>query len=78
MRYAVIDSGPIIKGVRLESLKAEHLVTVPEVLSEIRDKRAREMLATLPVELETREPSHEALEQSETHHSNLERGRWAA
>ena len=37
------------------------LVTVPEVLKEIRDRQARQMLASLPVELTTREPSSEAL-----------------
>ena len=38
LRYAVIDSGPLIKGLRLETLNAEVLVTVPEVLSELRDE----------------------------------------
>ena len=61
MKYAVVDSGPLIRGLRLEALGAERLVTVPEVLGEIRDKRARHTLATLPVELETREPSDEAI-----------------
>ena len=62
MKYAVVDSGPLIKGVRLELLRAERLVTVPQVLSEIRDKHARQMLEALPVELETREPSDEAID----------------
>ena len=61
LRFAVVDSGPLIKGVRLETLNADALVTVPEVLREIRDRRARDMLASLPVELETREPSGEAM-----------------
>ena len=61
LAYAVVDSGPLIKGVRLETLNADALVTVPEVLLEIRDRQARQMLATLPVELTTREPSGEAL-----------------
>ena len=61
MKYAVVDTGVLIKGVRLESLGAERLVTIPEVLSEVRDKHARHMLATLPVELETKEPSDEAI-----------------
>ena len=61
LSYAVIDSGPLIKGVRLETLNADALVTVPEVLREIRDRQARQMLASLPVELTTREPSGEAL-----------------
>ena len=61
LKYAVVDSGPLIKGVRLETLNADGLVTVPEVLKEIRDRQARQMLASLPVELTTREPSSEAL-----------------
>ena len=62
LRYAVVDSGPLIKGLRLETLNADVLVTVPEVLSELRDRATRQMLATLPVELTTREPSSEALD----------------
>ena len=62
LAYAVVDSGPLIRGLRLETLNAERLVTVPEVLREIRDQRTRQMLESLPVELETREPSHEAME----------------
>ena len=62
LKYAVIDSGPLIKGLRLETLNADVLVTVPEVLGELRDRNTRQMLANLPVELTTREPSSEALE----------------
>ena len=61
MRFLVVDSGPLIKGIRLERIDAERFVTVPEVLSEIRDKQTRALLETLPVELETREPSDEAM-----------------
>ena len=61
MKYLVVDSGPLIKGVRLERIEAEHYVTVPEVMLEIRDRQARQLLSTLPVELETREPSEEAI-----------------
>lgn len=61
MKYAVVDSGPIIRGARLDRLGAENLVTIPEVLSEIRDKHARQMLETMPAELNVREPSSEAV-----------------
>ena len=61
LTYAVVDSGPLIKGVRLETLNADTLVTVPEVLHELRDRHTRQMIASLPVELQTREPSGEAL-----------------
>ena len=61
MRFLVVDSGPIIRGARIEQMGAERLVTIPEVLSEIRDEQARARLAALPCELEVREPSEEAL-----------------
>ncbi|CAN0172721.1 unnamed protein product, partial [Laminaria digitata] len=35
--------------------------TVPEVVSEIRDKKARQHLESLPFELKLREPSDEAM-----------------
>lgn len=61
MKYLVVDSGPIIKGTKVESLGAETIVTVPEVLKEIRDRQARHVLETLPVEILTKEPSDEAI-----------------
>ena len=61
MKYLVIDSGPLIKGVRLERFGAERYVTVPEVLGELRDSQARALLESLPFELELREPSDEAI-----------------
>ena len=56
MKYLVVDSGPLIKGVRLERFGAERYVTVPEVLGELRDSQARALLESLPFELELREP----------------------
>ncbi|KAI8816098.1 Nin one binding Zn-ribbon like-domain-containing protein [Fimicolochytrium jonesii] len=56
----VVDSAPLIKGTPLFHL-AERFVTIPEVLAEIRDKRARQGLTTLPFDLETRVPSEEAV-----------------
>ena len=47
LKYAVIDSGPLIKGLRLETLNADVLVTVPEVLGELRDRNTRQMLADM-------------------------------
>ena len=40
MKYLVVDSGPVIRGARLERFGAEQLVTVPEVLREVRDPAA--------------------------------------
>ena len=42
VKYLVLDTGALIKGqgYRLASL-AEHFVTIPEVIAEVRDPRAR-------------------------------------
>ncbi|RQM13911.1 hypothetical protein DD237_006023 [Peronospora effusa] len=56
----VIDSGAIIKGTNLAVL-AENFWTVPDVLDEIRDKKSRAILERLPFNLQTREPSAEAM-----------------
>lgn len=57
---AVVDTNAIIAGVQLHTL-AEQLVTVPEVLAELRDAKSRQALDTLPCRLHTREPSEESL-----------------
>ncbi|KAJ3001620.1 Nin1 binding protein, partial [Thoreauomyces humboldtii] len=56
----IIDSAPLIKNTPISHL-ATRFVTIPEVVSEIRDKAARENLARLPYDLETRVPSDESL-----------------
>lgn len=63
-RYLIVDSGPIIRRTALNSLwkKAEQFYTVPAVLQEIRDAKAREHLDSLPFELKAREPSKEAVQ----------------
>jgi len=57
---AVIDTNAIVKGFRLERF-AEEAVTIPEVLTEVKDKQARHTLATLPFELKVLEPDVEAM-----------------
>lgn len=56
----VVDSAPLIQGQPLVHL-ADRFITIPEVLREIRDRQARQNLAVLPFELETRAPSEESL-----------------
>ena len=58
-RALVIDSGPIIKLTGVSSLRdrADAFYTVPAVLGEIRDAKARQHLDTLPFVIETRDPS---------------------
>mmetsp|Transcript_23516 Transcript_23516/g.63731 ORF Transcript_23516/g.63731 Transcript_23516/m.63731 type:complete len:504 (+) Transcript_23516:21-1532(+) len=61
MKYLVVDAGPLIKGARLEVADAERYITVPEVLREIRDRQARSGLQLLPFDIDTKEPSDEAM-----------------
>jgi len=61
MKFLVVDSGPIIRGARIETMGAERLVTIPEVLSELRDEQTRARIAAMPFELEVREPSDESI-----------------
>jgi hypothetical protein len=59
MKCLILDSNAFIRGYGLANLckKAEHLVTIDEVIDEIRDSKAKETLLNLPFELETRTPS---------------------
>lgn len=60
LEYLVIDSNAIIRGLGLDLYgKAKHIVTIPEVLAEIRDSKAKEQLERLPFELEFKNPSPE-------------------
>ncbi|GBG90588.1 hypothetical protein CBR_g50931 [Chara braunii] len=61
IKTLVVDTNAIVKGVRLDRLGAEDVVTIREVLEEIRDREARRMIATLPFDLQCREPSDESL-----------------
>jgi RNA-binding protein NOB1 len=62
-RALVVDSGPIIRQTGLTSLRGRALAyyTVPAVLAEIRDAKARTHLQQLPFELVPREPSAEGI-----------------
>lgn len=58
--YLVIDSNAIIRGHGLELFtKGKKIVTIPEVLAEIRDSKAKEHLERLPFEIELKNPSME-------------------
>jgi len=60
VRHLVVDSGAIIKEVPLHDL-ADNLWTIPDVIQEIKDRRARHVLESLPKRLQLREPSAEAI-----------------
>lgn len=55
----VVDSGALIKTSPLEKW-SPYLVTVKEVLTEVRDENARSRLQVLPYELHFKEPSQQA------------------
>jgi RNA-binding protein NOB1 len=59
-RVLVLDAAPLIKQTPLYHL-AERLVTLPDVLSEVRDEQAREALRRLPIPIELLHPSEEAV-----------------
>jgi RNA-binding protein NOB1 len=59
--FLVLDAGAIIRGHGLNLFKnTKTIVTVHEVLAEIRDSKARDLLMSLPYEIEERTPSAEA------------------
>ncbi|KAI8111419.1 hypothetical protein M9435_003920 [Picochlorum sp. BPE23] len=60
---AVIDANAIIQRNGLLNLKQNYdtIVTIPQVLHEIRDSESRQALASLPFTIETREPSEESM-----------------
>ena len=57
---AVLDANAIIGGLSVQRA-LDRLVTIPEVLQEVRDKQSREALAALPFTVELAEPSDESL-----------------
>lgn len=59
----VIDANAVIQRSGLMNLKqtVDRVVTVPEVLREVKDAQSRQAMATLPFEIETEEPSEESL-----------------
>jgi len=64
----VLDAGPLLSLTPLRGL-AEHYITAPQVLEELRDKKAREHFEqlglTAGVKVEVRSPDAEALAQGE-------------
>ena len=57
---AVVDTNAIISGLQLHRI-ADTAVTIPEVLSEVRDKQTRQALANLPFALECQQPTEESV-----------------
>ncbi|KAJ3341525.1 Nin1 binding protein [Gonapodya sp. JEL0774] len=63
-KTTVLDAGPLLRlpPSKLASLTEDGatIVTIPEVLNEVRDKRAKQNLEMLPVPIAVRNPSEEA------------------
>ena len=57
----VVDSGALIKGAPIRDW-SQNVVTVKEILAEVRDLNTRRRLQVLPFDISFREPSHEALQ----------------
>lgn len=60
MDVLVADSGAFIKSAHLEKW-SPYVVTVKEVVSEVRDENTRRRLQVLPYELHIKEPTQEAV-----------------
>ncbi|KAJ4902558.1 Nin one binding (NOB1) Zn-ribbon like [Raphanus sativus] len=60
---AVVDANAVIDGSHSLTSFADKFVTVPEVISEIRDPDSRRRLEFIPFTIETMEPSPESLTQ---------------
>lgn len=59
----VTDANAFISGTRLDRFNAQHVVTVKEVVGEVRDASARQMMTVLlPEGVTTKEPTREAVE----------------
>lgn len=59
----VLDANAVISGIGLLNLAigTNRVVTTPEVLREVKDKRSRETVAALPLKIETQEPAEESV-----------------
>ena len=61
----VVDSGAFIKGAPLREW-SQNVVTVREILDEVRDVNTRRRLQVLPFDCSFREPSSQALRHGES------------
>lgn len=58
----MLDAGALIRGHGLSLYKtAKTIITVPDVIAEIKDSKSRELLAKLPFEIEERMPSQSSI-----------------
>ena len=57
----VLDSAPIIKSAKFINGLSKEYITVPEVLSELKDRATKDALLTLPYTITTKTPSEESM-----------------
>ncbi|KAI8909058.1 Nin one binding Zn-ribbon like-domain-containing protein [Gorgonomyces haynaldii] len=57
----VVDAAPLIKSAYKLGQMSSNLVTVPEVMAELRDEQTRQEMERLPFEIKTRTPSEECM-----------------
>merc|ERR1712018_167278 len=60
VKHVIVDSGAFIKDAPLREI-GEHIYTIRDVVTEIRDKATRARLQVLPYDLLFREPSAESI-----------------
>lgn len=58
--YLVVDTGPLLTG-SVQPGSADYILTIPEVLDEIKDRETKERLSSGLLQLKTRQPSAEGL-----------------
>lgn len=66
-KVLVVDSNAFIKQVRIETI-GQKFYTIPQVVSEVRDVKARQFLETFPFEIITKDPTPAALQAGEFYH----------
>ncbi|QQP32466.1 RNA-binding protein NOB1, partial [Caligus rogercresseyi] len=60
IQFLIVDSGGFIRNAPLASL-AENVISLHEVVDEIKDRSTKERLQVLPYELTLKTPSTEAI-----------------
>lgn len=72
----ILDANVLISGTPLSLALTERVVTVPEVLAEIRDKQSRQAVESLPFIIKTLEPSDESLTAGTLFRAQFEQLSW--
>ena len=60
MKYLVADTAAFIKNVQMQNY-AQNIVSIHDVVAEIRDKETRQRLLAYPIEIQYKEPDSASL-----------------